>query len=76
MFVDSLDYKKYHISIYKDVDYKNAYYCQVYLVEDINHDNCIDDFCIFEEQMKNKTLEEAIINRMEYYIEWVEKELK
>ena len=64
MFVDSLDYKDFHISIFEDIDYIGAFYCQIYSAKDKgniqNLDVCLDDFCIYEEQLAEKSLQECI----------------
>lgn len=74
MLQDCLDYKNYHISIYKDVDYKNCYYCVVYKIHNDNsndkfRDDIIDDFCVFMENYEGKTLTEAVLEHFELYIE-------
>ena len=66
MLQDCLDYKNYHISIYKDVDYENCYYCEVYIRHD---DEPIDDFCVFMEAYKGKKVTEAVLEHFKKYIE-------
>ena len=64
MLVDILDYKDFHISIYKDVDFIGAFYCQIYKINDkdktIDFDECLDDFCVYKEQLAEKSLQECI----------------
>ena len=74
MLQDYLDYKNYHISIYKDVDYENCYYCEVYIRPDDDpndylRDEPIDNFCVFMKDYKGKTMTEAVLEHFEKYIE-------
>lgn len=69
MIIDTLDYKKYHISIYEDVDYKNSFYCQVFLITDTEREECIDDFCVLEEQLEKETLKKCIENYIDTFLE-------